>query len=65
MKAEREVLLAQRDAVSQRFEEELEKLQSSLDTVGQEREELQEELRQKQEAEMQLQRRTEMLEAEV
>ncbi|XP_027899841.1 centromere-associated protein E isoform X2 [Xiphophorus couchianus] len=65
VKAEREVLLAQRDAVSQRFEEELEKLQSSLDTVGQEREELQEELRQKQEAEMQLQRRTEMLEAEV
>uniref|UniRef100_A0A087XS51 Centromere-associated protein E n=1 Tax=Poecilia formosa TaxID=48698 RepID=A0A087XS51_POEFO len=65
VKAEREGLLAQRDAVSQRFEEELEKLQSSLDTVSQEREELQEQLRQKQEAEMQLQRRTEMLEAEV
>uniref|UniRef100_A0A3P9PPP8 Uncharacterized protein n=2 Tax=Poecilia reticulata TaxID=8081 RepID=A0A3P9PPP8_POERE len=64
VKAEREGLLAQRDAVSQRFEEELEKLQSSLDTVSQEREELQEELRQKQEAEMQLQRRMEMLEAE-
>ncbi|XP_054911709.1 centromere-associated protein E isoform X2 [Poeciliopsis prolifica] len=64
VKAEREVLLAQRDAVSQRFEEELVKLQSSLDAFSQEREELQEELRQKQEAEMQLQRRTEMLEAE-
>ncbi|XP_043963959.1 centromere-associated protein E-like isoform X2 [Gambusia affinis] len=65
VKAEREGLLAQRDAVSQRFEEELQKLQSSLDTVCQERKELQEELRQKQEAGMQLQRRTEMLEAEV
>lgn len=53
--------MAERSAVSQRFEE----LQSRLTALSQEREEVQEELRVKQEVETQLQRRTEQLENEV
>ncbi|KAM4712296.1 centromere-associated protein E isoform 3-T3 [Anableps anableps] len=65
LKAERVSLLAERTAVSQCFEEELEKLQSRLTALSQEREELQEELAKKHEVETQLQRKTETLEAEV
>ncbi|KAK5604903.1 hypothetical protein CRENBAI_007380 [Crenichthys baileyi] len=65
LKADRECLLAERTAITQRSKEELEKLQSRLTALSEERDQLQAMLREKQELGTQLYKKTEMLEAEI
>ncbi|MED6254766.1 hypothetical protein ATANTOWER_032963 [Ataeniobius toweri] len=65
LKADRECLLAERTAITQHSKEELEKLQSRLTALSEERDQLQEMLREKQELGTQLYKKTEMLEAEI
>ncbi|XP_047243269.1 centromere-associated protein E isoform X4 [Girardinichthys multiradiatus] len=65
LKADRECLLAERTAITRHSKEELEKLQSRLTVLSEERDQLQEMLREKQELGTQLYKKTEMLEAEI